>query len=188
MSGQAKDFATSSKFDVLIPQATELDFEELFLNDEGRDGASVSSIERRSLLYFGVCPWHYPKLHLLLITRYVIDESLQIYIILRTPYQDEASLKSFLTRLSVNLDIQARGSPLRSPGGHDTPRETTPRETSPSRTEDTLWSGDIDTSEDPFIIVREEGELDTTRTILAIWTTRALLSEYQKPLETQVLL
>lgn len=57
MSGQAKDFVASSKFDVLIPQATELDFEELFLNDECGDGASsISSIERRSLLYFGECP------------------------------------------------------------------------------------------------------------------------------------
>ena len=53
MSGQPIDFAASSKFDVLVPQATELDFEELFLN-EGRDGAvSISSIERRSVLYFG---------------------------------------------------------------------------------------------------------------------------------------
>ena len=108
----------------------------------------------------------------LLITRYVIDELLRIYIILRTPYQDETTLKSYLNRLAVNLDIQARGSPLRSPGGHDTPRET-----SPSRTEDTLWSGNIDTSEDPFIVVQEEEEHESTRTILAIWTTRALLSE-----------
>lgn len=109
---------------------------------------------------------------ILLITRYVIDESLRIYIILRTPYQDEATLKSYLTRLAVNLDIQARGSPLRTPGGQDAPRET-----SPSRTEDTLWSGNIDTSEDPFIIVQEEEEHEPSRTILAIWTTRALLSE-----------
>ena len=108
----------------------------------------------------------------LLITRNVIDESLRIYIILRTPYQDEATLKSYLNRLAVNLEIQARGSRLRSPGGHNTPRET-----SPSRTEDTLWSGNIDASEDPFIIVQEEEEHDSTRTILAIWTTRALLSE-----------
>lgn len=57
MSGQVKDFIASSKFDVLVPQATELDFEELFVNDEGRDGAiSISSIERRSFLYFGGCP------------------------------------------------------------------------------------------------------------------------------------
>lgn len=110
----------------------------------------------------------------LLITRYVIDESLRIYIILRTPYQDEVKLKSYLTRLVVNLDVQARGSPLRppGPGGHDTPRET-----SPSRTEDTLWSANIDTSEDPFIVVQEDEEHDCIRTILAIWTTRALLSE-----------
>ena len=55
MSGQAKDFIASSKFDVLVPHATELDFEELFVHDEGRDGAAfISSIERRSLLYFGV--------------------------------------------------------------------------------------------------------------------------------------
>ena len=54
MSGQAKNFIASSKFDVLVPQATELDIEDLFVNDEGRDGAiSISSIDRRSLLYFG---------------------------------------------------------------------------------------------------------------------------------------
>ena len=117
---------------------------------------------------------------LLLITRYVIDESLRIYIILRTPYQDEATLKSYLNRLVVNLDIQARGSPLRSPGGHSTPRET-----SPSRTEDTLWSGNIDTSEDPFIVVQEEEEYDPAPTILAIWTTKALLSEQQRSLRPE---
>ena len=105
-------------------------------------------------------------------TRDSIDESLQIYIILRTPYQDEATLKAYLTRLAVSLDIQAKGSPLRSPAGRDSSRET-----SPSRTEDTLWSGNIDTSEDPFIVVHEEEEHDSTRTILAIWTTKALLSE-----------
>ena len=109
---------------------------------------------------------------ILLITRCVVDESLRIYIILRTPYQDEASLKSYLTRLAVNLDIQAKGSPLRSPSGHDTSRDT-----SPSRTEDTLWSGTVDTTEDPLIVVHEEEEHDSTRTILAIWTTRAPLSE-----------
>lgn len=54
MSGQAKDFIGSSKFDVLVPQATELDFEELFVNDGGQDGAFfISSVERRSILYFG---------------------------------------------------------------------------------------------------------------------------------------
>ena len=108
---------------------------------------------------------------ILLMTRYLIDESLRIYIILRTPYQDETTLKSYLTRLAVNLEIQARGSLLRSPGGHDVPRET-----SPSRTEDILWSGSIDTLEDPFIVVQEEEEHENSHTILAIWTTRALLS------------
>ena len=54
MSGHAKDFIASSKFDVLVPQVTELDFEELFVNNAGQDGAiSISSIERRSILYFG---------------------------------------------------------------------------------------------------------------------------------------
>lgn len=54
MSGQCKGFIASSKFDVLVPQTTELDFEELFVSDEDRDGAiNISTIERRSLLYFG---------------------------------------------------------------------------------------------------------------------------------------
>ena len=54
MSRQARDFVANSKLDVLVPQATELDFEELFASDEGQDGnISLSSIERRSLLYFG---------------------------------------------------------------------------------------------------------------------------------------
>ena len=55
MSAQASNFITSSKFDVVVPQATELGFEELFANDEGQFGAiPISSIERRSLLYFGM--------------------------------------------------------------------------------------------------------------------------------------
>ena len=54
MSALAKSFIASSKFDVLIPEATELNFEELFVNDEGQFGAiPISQIERRSVLYFG---------------------------------------------------------------------------------------------------------------------------------------
>ncbi|KAL2043549.1 hypothetical protein N7G274_003856 [Stereocaulon virgatum] len=145
MSVISKDFIQNSKLDVLIPQATEIDIEEAFANnDEHAQADIISLIEQRALLYF--------------------DESLPVYIALRTPYKNEAHLKSCLTRLAIILEVLAYGFQPRPSGGKEGSKES-----SPSRNEDTLWSGNIDTSEEPITIVQDEGEQNSETYVVAIW-------------------
>ena len=100
----------------------------------------------------------------LLIPRVVTDENLPVYITLRTPYKDEAHLKSFIARYTVSLEVLAYGfqqRPSEGPNGS--------KESSPSRSEDVLWSGVIDSPEEPITIVREEKESVSGRHVLVIW-------------------
>lgn len=100
----------------------------------------------------------------LLIPRFVLDESLPVYIALRPPYKDEARLKSYLTRLNISLEVLAYGFQPRPSGGQDGSKES-----SPSRNEDTLWAGNVDSLEDPIIIIQEDGDQTSGHHILVIW-------------------
>lgn len=100
----------------------------------------------------------------LLIPRAVIDEKLPVYIILSTPFQDEARLKSFVARHAISLEVLAYGFQQRLSGDPDGSKES-----SPSRNEDVLWSGVVDAPEDPITIVREENETVSGRHVLVIW-------------------
>ncbi len=100
----------------------------------------------------------------LLIPRVVTDENLPVYIVLCTPYRDEAHLKSFIARYTISLDVLAYGFQQRPPGGPDGSKER-----SPSRNEDELWSGVIDDSEEPITILQEENERVSGPHALVIW-------------------
>lgn len=102
----------------------------------------------------------------LLIPRAVTDENLPVCITLRTPYQEEARLNSFVARHAISLEVLAYGfqqRPSGSTGGS--------KESSPSRNEDVLWSGVIDAQEEPMIIVKEGNESVSGRQVLVIWKT-----------------
>lgn len=99
-----------------------------------------------------------------LIHRYVLDESVTAYIILRTRNQDEDRLKSYLSRIAISLEVQAHGLQSRPSSSQNASTES-----SPSRTEDTLWSGDVDTSRQPIIIWPQGEERHSADYILAIW-------------------
>lgn len=101
----------------------------------------------------------------------MLDESISAYIVLRTPFQDDASLRSYLDRLSISLEVQAYGLTPRPSTGQDGSKES-----SPSRNEDTLWSGMIEKTKDPVIIVQGEDEDDPARYLQAIWKTTIPLS------------
>ena len=54
MATADNDFMESFDLEVLVPQATEIDIEEVFANGNGSLQANAASlIEQRSLLYFG---------------------------------------------------------------------------------------------------------------------------------------
>ena len=57
MTATTNDFIENSKLDILVPQATEIDIEEVFANTDEHAQADITSrIEQRSLLYFGGYP------------------------------------------------------------------------------------------------------------------------------------
>lgn len=58
MSLTSKEFKERSSVNVLVPQATDLDLEELFANNEKQDGLNqLFTIEQRSHLFFGGHSW-----------------------------------------------------------------------------------------------------------------------------------
>ena len=88
--------------------------------------------------------------------------------VLRTPHQDEANVKSYLARLSISLEARAYGKSQPPPTGPD--------ERSPVRNEDIIWSGTVDKEQEPTVTVREENVGDGHRSVLAIWSVTVKLS------------
>lgn len=108
----------------------------------------------------------------LLILRNVIDELITVYIVLRATCQDETQFRNTLQRLSVRLEVQANGLQSKPLNGPDVSKNNPS-----SRSEDTLWSGNIDTTRAPTVVVREEAGKDLEHQILAIWKTTIPLSQ-----------
>ena len=96
----------------------------------------------------------------------MLDETICAYIILRTPNQPEDELISYVTRLAIQLEIQAYGFQ---------PQDVS-RDTSPARNEDVLWSGTVETSKKPSIITGTETDEFSSQHMLAIWKTSIALS------------
>lgn len=54
MLKNSREFIESSRIDVLVPQATDSDVEELLSSGDGSGEDNESSLEQRSMLYFGM--------------------------------------------------------------------------------------------------------------------------------------
>lgn len=91
-----------------------------------------------------------------------------MYAVLRTPYQDETQLRSYLTRLSINLEARAYGN--------SQPKATGAEERSPVRNEDIVWSGNVDTEKEPFVTIQEESTGSKQQVVLATWSVTVKLS------------
>ncbi|KAF5583660.1 TRAPP trafficking subunit trs65 domain-containing protein [Fusarium pseudoanthophilum] len=111
------EFAEQSHLSYLIPENTDLDLEAAFKDVE--PGKSIlDSIKRRDTLFF--------------------DETVNVLLLLRSPWKDEASLRTHLNRLVISVEAQIVNS--KSHG----------RENSSA---DTIFSGTVPDIDDPFIIV-----------------------------------
>lgn len=164
MIAETDDILKTSLLEILVPQATDLDIEKLLAQKPEFCDNVVSSVARRDLLYFGMLIRSTISLLVSLIHRYVLDELVTVYIILRTRNQDGDRLKSYFPRLGITLEVQAHGLQSRPSSSQNASAET-----SPSRTEDTLWSGDIDTSREPITIRPQTEERHSADYVLAIW-------------------
>ena len=91
-----------------------------------------------------------------------------MFVVLRTAYQDEAQLQSYLGRLSISLEARAYGNAPPPATGSD--------ERSPVRNEDIVWSGDVNTEKEPFVTIQEGDGEDEHQVVLATWNVTVTLS------------
>ncbi|KAL9571142.1 hypothetical protein ACKAV7_004480 [Fusarium commune] len=155
------EFAEQSHLSYLIPENTDLDLEAAFKDVE--PGKSIlDSIKCRDTLFF--------------------DETVNVLLLLKSPWKDEASLRTHLNRLVISVEAQIVNS------------KTLGKENS---TTDTIFSGTVPDIDDPFIIVdggeeeeeeQEEEEEDSNdseesgddanldQSVFAVWKLPVFLS------------
>ncbi|CVK93129.1 hypothetical protein FPRO06_02814 [Fusarium proliferatum] len=150
------EFAEQSHLSYLIPENTDLDLEATFKDVE--PGKSIlDSIKRRDTLFF--------------------DETVNVLLLLRSPWKDEASLRTHLNRLVISVEAQIVNSKTH---GKENP------------TADTIFSGTVPDIDDPFIIVdggdeeEEEEESEDSeesgddgnlnQSVFAVWKLPVFLS------------
>ncbi|KKF93296.1 Mediator of RNA polymerase II transcription subunit 16 [Ceratocystis platani] len=118
----AIEFADSSLLSFLIPAATGASLEDIFSKaDTSNPLGLLHSIPQRKSLFF--------------------DETLEVLLVLRTPWADEETLRAHLKRLVIILEAQIVNKPDR--GGGPVPH-------------DLIFSGTLEDNDDPFIIVDED--------------------------------
>ena len=88
---------------------------------------------------------------------------------LRTPYQDEPKLRAHISRLAVALEAHAISSVL-------TDTRDASHGMSSGQARDVIWSGKVNTKEEPVIVVEEAIEGEDTRDMFVIWKLTAFLS------------
>jgi hypothetical protein len=94
----------------------------------------------------------------------ILDETVNVYIVLQTPYFDERTLRSYLGRLVINLEAQVVNA---QPENHEGPPG-----------QETIYNGSVQDSEDPLMIVQGPDDTDPTSGedhILVVWKLAAFL-------------
>lgn len=151
------DFARKSVLDILVPEVTDLDIEEGLNSSDSvqneEEAGLISSIRQRSVLFF--------------------DESLPLYVVLRTPYDEETSLKAHISRLAIALEAHALNSPTGGPGP--------PPVHGGGQARDVVWSSRLDVSEEPTTIIVEGLDGEDSQDVLLIWKMKAFLSKLLTP-------
>ncbi|KAF4980566.1 hypothetical protein FZEAL_3451, partial [Fusarium zealandicum] len=145
ISDPTTDFAEQSKLSYLIPSDTDLDLEAAF-GDIEPGKSIIDSVERRDSLFF--------------------DETVDVLLLLRTPWKDEESLRSHIKRLVISVEAQVVNSKTHS---RDNPAS------------ETIFSATVPDIDDPFIIVDEEENSDgddesTGQNVYAAWKLPVFLA------------
>ncbi|RAL63799.1 hypothetical protein DID88_003443 [Monilinia fructigena] len=141
------ELTESSILDTIIPLASDLNIEEALSGrveklDEG-SGSPLAAIPQRHALYF--------------------DETINIYVVLQTPYFDERSLRSYLNRLIINVEAQV----INANAEH--------QDSSAGR--ELIYKGSVQDTDEPLIVVQGSDEAaNDGGHILLIWKLSAFLA------------
>ncbi|TVY26539.1 hypothetical protein LHYA1_G003963 [Lachnellula hyalina] len=142
------EFVETSVLDTIIPLASNLDIEEALSGsverlDEGNE-SPLATIPQRQALFF--------------------DETVNVYVVLQTPYFDERALRSYLERLMINLEATVVNTQQENYGGPPA--------------QEVIYSGSVQDSEDPLIVVQGPDESEGSSGaghILVVWKISTFL-------------
>ncbi|KAL9090662.1 MAG: hypothetical protein Q9165_005150 [Trypethelium subeluteriae] len=151
------EFAEASLLDTIVPAIPNVNVQDAFYSWDGSSSGQGASllpfIEQRQFLLF--------------------DEHIPVYLVLRAPVVGKAILKSYLSRLAINLQAHAVDIGPRPPPKDSSSNPNTAAARSLAQPKDLLYSEDIAQSQDPFIAVRavsgEEDEEIDTQHVYVIW-------------------
>ncbi|KXJ91932.1 TRAPP trafficking subunit Trs65-domain-containing protein [Microdochium bolleyi] len=145
-----QDFAECSSLSYFIPLNSELDLETLYSTTAHSEAEPFASVERRQSLFF--------------------DESVQVYLVLKTTYRDGPSLQATLRGLTIALEAQVVNNI-----GHD-------RDTSSSS--EVIFSDTISGGEKPRVLNPPAGSDEGGITCI-VWSVPVFLARprirLQKP-------
>jgi len=152
------EFAESSIFEAVVPEAADADLGKLI---EGWDGAAEMEddtsilpwISQRQFLFLGKPrEQEQESVQFLLISR-GSDELVPVYVVLRTPFIDENTLKSYLSRLAIHLETYATGIVLPPNARSDDPGVGY---------QELVHSETVTDSEEPFVVASDSQSDDDT--------------------------
>ncbi|KAK8089701.1 hypothetical protein PG997_004662, partial [Apiospora hydei] len=138
------DFIQGATLSYFIPLATDFTLQDVLPTPGLSLQESIQAIEPREALFF--------------------DETVEVYLSLRSPYVEEQILKSALQRLVISLEAHVVN------GSH-------PDRDSPPASEN-IFSGTLEQGEEPFVVADSDDsddESSDTRCIYAIWRLPLLL-------------
>lgn len=95
---------------------------------------------------------------------------------LRTLYHDESQLKLDISRLAVSLEVHAINSPPNVPGRQHAQQVDGGGQVK-DQNRDILWSGSINTSDDPVVVVRGSDNVGERPQVYVFWKVTVLLSQ-----------
>lgn len=95
---------------------------------------------------------------------------------LRTSYHDEPQLKQDISRLAVSLEVHAINSLLNIPGNHHAQQVDGSGHVK-DQNRDILWSGSINTSDDPIVVVRASDNVEEQPQVYVFWKLTVPLSQ-----------
>lgn len=102
------------------------------------------------------------------------DETVDVYLILRTAYVDGSTLRSYFSRLSITLEAQIVNGPAPDRDG--------------PQAKEVIFTGDVKDIEDPFILVDEADDSDSETAarqhVYAVWKIDVLLARPRMRLQT----
>jgi hypothetical protein len=172
--GSDKAFASSARLYAVVPETSNSRFSEVLSSasqDDEANGALPLPVKERKILFFGEhslgCGAWYS---LLLIHRWA-DERVIVYIVLRILNGSEQSLKQYLPRLQIKLDVWAISEAERKGSGGSKGEGSEPER-------DLVFSNTLEDVDDPLIVLNAEDEEDVKGepVVLAIWQTEATLN------------